>query len=204
MNMENNNSELHQLANQAQAFLFVEGGTLSVRKLTQLLHATPETTHQALVALAQSLQGSGLALVQTETEATLTTSEITSSAVLDSFEKELGREIGEAGLEALAIVLYLGPKTRADIDYIRGVNTSSTIRSLLSRGLIERIQNPSDSREYLYRPTGELLAHLGVTNVKDLPDYDKIIGELVARTDPRDIFEEHHGNTEPADTGKDA
>ena len=93
---------------------------------------------------------------------------------------EFLNEIGEAGLEVLAIVLYRGASTRAQIDYIRGVNTASTLRNLLSRGLLERAGNPEDAREYLYRPTVELLAHLGVRNNKELPSHEEIAAELGA------------------------
>ena len=105
---------------------------------------------------------------------------MTRALYCEHIEKELSREIGEAGLEVLAIVLYRGPSTRSQIDYIRGVNTSSTVRTLLARGLIERASNPNDSREYLYRPTTELLAHLGVSGVTDLPDCATISSELAA------------------------
>ena len=57
----------------------------------------------------------------------------TSQEIREAYRRELGREIGDAGLEVLSIVLYRGPSTRSEIDYIRGVNTSSTIRTLLSR-----------------------------------------------------------------------
>jgi len=80
----------------------------------------------------------------------------------------------------LAIVLYRGPSTRAQIDYIRGVNTSWTIRNLLTRGLLERTGNPEDGREYLYRPTVELLAHLGVRDYAELPNREEITAELKA------------------------
>jgi chromosome segregation and condensation protein ScpB len=52
------------------------------------------------------------------------------------------------------------------------------MRNLLSRGLVERVGNPLDGREYIYRPTTELLAHLGVGENKELPDFEKISAEL--------------------------
>ncbi|OGG57839.1 hypothetical protein A2853_00505 [Candidatus Kaiserbacteria bacterium RIFCSPHIGHO2_01_FULL_55_17] len=74
----------------------------------------------------------------------------------------------------------MGPSTRARVDYIRGVNSSSTLRNLLARGLLERAGNPEDAREYLYRPTVETLAHLGITKSGELPEYDTIVRELAA------------------------
>ena len=94
--------------------------------------------------------------------------------------EEYERDIGDAGLEVLAVLLYEGPSTRAMIDYIRGVNSSSTLRNLLLRGLVERSGNPEDGREYLYRPTTDLLAHLGSPTRESLPEYATISRELAA------------------------
>lgn len=94
--------------------------------------------------------------------------------------RETDRDIGDAGLEILGILLYRGPSTRSQIDYIRGVNSSSTLRNLLARGLVERAGNPEDAREFLYRPTVECMAHLGVRSKEELPEYATIAHELAA------------------------
>lgn len=170
----------NDLASLAQAYLFAEGGTLSLKRLSQLMDADATQVAAALDELGASLEGTGLSLVRSETEATLVVAARESDALRIQYEKELGREIGEAGLEVLAILLYRGPSTRAQIDYIRGVNTSSTMRTLLARGLAERAGNPSDSREYIYRPTVELLAHIGAQSMQDVPEYGTISNELKA------------------------
>jgi segregation and condensation protein B len=163
-----------------EAFLYAEGGSLSIKRLVQLTETNEASVHAALNELAQARTGSGLTIVQTDTEATLAVAPKESDALRSNYEKELGREIGDAGLEVLAIVLYRGPSTRAQIDYIRGVNTSSTIRTLLARGLLTRAGNPLDGREYIYTPTVELLAHIGAGKVQELPEYGTISNELKA------------------------
>lgn len=166
------------LAERAAAFLFAEGGELARKKLASLLRCEEAELREALKKVAGRLHGSGIGLIETETAVSLAVSPEASSVVQEALKRELDREIGDAGLEILSIVLYLGPSTRARIDYIRGVNSSSTIRNLLSRGLVERAPNPDDAREYLYRPTIDLLAHLGVENVVALPEYATIVAEL--------------------------
>ena len=109
-----------ELSSLAQAYLFAEGGTLSLKKLSQLLGCDHAQTIAALDDLAQSLDDSGLCIIRTDTEATLAAAPRESASLRAQYEKELGREVGEAGLEVLAIVLYRGPSTRASIDYIRG------------------------------------------------------------------------------------
>jgi segregation and condensation protein B len=183
---------------QIEALLFTEGGPLSRKKLATMLACDDSSLSQAIDALATSFEGRGLTLMRTETEVALAVSTDTRDLVASILAKEQDRSIGDAGLEILAILLYEGPSTRATIDYIRGVNSSSTIRTLVSRGLVERAGNPLDGREYLYRPTVELLAHLGVATASELPEFSEIARELTTfkETQKADVF---HGG-EPVAT----
>ncbi len=181
------------LASKIEALLFSEGGTLPRKKLAQVLNESEEAIAVAIIDLKQRKEGSALTIIETEREVTLAVSSDASPVVQAAFERELGREVGDAGLEVLSIILYRGPSTRAEIDYIRGVNTSSTVRLLTARGLIERALNPKDSREYLYRPTVELLAHLGVRQPTELPEYDKITGELAAFEESQKAIQNDRG-----------
>lgn len=191
---------INELSERTEAFLFQEGDSLPLAKLARLLECTKEELRAALDLLRERGAGRGIALVQTETEAVLAVSPSSAPAIRAAFEKELGREIGDAGLEVLAILLYRGSSTRAEIDYIRGVNTSWTIRMLVARKLLERTPNPKDGREYLYHPTSELLAHLGVTSVTELPEYATISRELAEFESTRERTEnEHPDNTENAE-----
>lgn len=192
---------LSRKAQEAEAFLFAEGGSLSRKRLSTLLGCESGDLEAILGELRLAYEGRGMTLVATETEVTLAVSAEAQGALEKAFERELGKEIGDAGLEVLAIILYRGAASRAQVDYIRGVNSSSTVRALLSRGLIERAANPQDSREYLYRPTTELLAYLGVADVKDLPEYATICGELAAFEQSQkanEPFKDEHGTEFPA------
>ena len=184
------------LASDIQGLLFAEGGPLTVKKLTSMLNCDAATLAQGFDALDQKLADSGLALVRTETEVALAVSQKSRDIVAEVLAKEQNRDIGDAGLEILGVLLYEGPSTRATIDYIRGVNSSSTLRTLLSRGLVERTGNPEDGREYLYRPTVELMAHLGVSKGQELPDYATIAVELSDFKKSNQVFEKPSGVAE--------
>ena len=93
-------------------------------------------------------------------------------------KEELSKDLGKAGMETLAIVLYLGPVSRSRIDYIRGVHSHFILRNLLVRGLVEKIPHPEDKRAFLYRPTIDLLRHLGIARAEDLPDYNTVREEV--------------------------
>jgi segregation and condensation protein B len=86
-------------------------------------------------------------------------------------------ELSKAALEALTIIAYRHPILRSEIDYIRGVNSSFTIRNLIARGLVERIP-VSVGRGYRYQPTIEFMKFLGISSVHELPEYDTVQKEL--------------------------
>ncbi len=184
---------METLALQAHALLFAEGGALTFKNLAKTLGCEERDLKIALDSLADRLEGSGLVLVRSETEAVLAIAAGAKETVLKKATEEYERDIGDAGLEVLAILLYGGPSTRATIDYIRGVNSSSSIRNLLIRGLVERSGNPEDGREFIYRPTTDLLANLGVAEKTKLPEYGTISAELAAFK----LNEHESGDTAP-------
>lgn len=168
-----------ELAAKLEALLFFRGETVSISELARLL-AVDEA---ACAAAAQELQG-GLAgrgirlMIGSSGDLTLVTAP-EMSEIIDTIRKEeLSRDISRAAAETLAIILYRGPLTRSEIDFIRGVNSTFILRNLQIRGLIEKTTNPSDERSFLYKPSADLLAHMGITGLTDLPEFDKVKREL--------------------------
>ena len=163
-----------------EAVLFWKAEPVSLKKLASLLEVDLPEIENGLKDLENSLQGRGLTLVQTDGEVMLGTAKELSALVSQLAKEELSRDLGKAGLETLSIVLYQGPIARADIDYIRGVNSQFILRNLLIRGLVERVDNPKDSRSYLYKTTLELLSHLGLSKITDLPEYEAVRNDIQA------------------------
>lgn len=162
------------LSAKIEAILFWKAEPISVKKLASLLDEKVEAVQIGLVELEKSLQGRGVTLVQTDEDVMLGTAKDLSPLIEKLTKDELTRDLGKAGLETLSIILYQGPISRADIDYIRGVNSQFILRALLIRGLVERIDNPADARSYLYKTTLDLLAHLGVSKLQELPEYEAV------------------------------
>ncbi len=165
---------------QIEAILFRQAEPMSQAELARVLGRSRAEVLEALAKLQHTLssQNRGVILVQKDDELALGTHP-DASALLEKLAKEaLSRDLGKASLETLTTVLYRGPISRADLDYIRGVNSSFILRHLMIRGLVERVPNPADARSFLYRPTFELLQHLGLSQVSDLPDYDKLKEKL--------------------------
>ena len=161
-----------------EAILFFKSEPLLVAKLAEMASTKEELVREGLEQLAQNLTGRGVTLIFKDDSVMLGTAPEASVLIEKMIKEELSRELGKAGLETLAIVLYEGPVSRAEIDYIRGVNSSFILRHMLVRGLVERVNKPGDARAFLYRPSFDLLRHLGVAKIEDLPDFAIVKQEL--------------------------
>jgi len=135
---------------------------------------------QALAAIRDRTGKGGVVLVDDGKMVELRAAPEAAELIEKVRKEEYSREIGKAGLEALAAIIYRGPVSRSDIDFIRGVNSSQTLRTLLMRGLVRKIPNPRDERSFLYEATTELLAQMGATHSRDLPEYDIVKEKLNA------------------------
>ena len=168
-----------------EAILFFRGEPVSRKRLQEILSASAKASdgqgklgqaeiNEAVEKLKENLAGRGIVLQEKENELALGTAPEFSSLILHLQKKELNKELSRASLETLSILLYKGGASRADIDYIRGVNSSFILRALSVRGLVERIIDPEDNRRYLYKPTFELLSFMGIKNLEELPEWPEV------------------------------
>lgn len=158
-----------------EALLFVYGDALDFKKIAKTLKKLEEEIKEAAKALGEELQNEnrGLFLVQDKEKIQLTTKPEFAKLLESVIKEELHENLTPAALETLSIVAYAGPMTRAELEYIRGVNSSFTLRNLLIRGLIERSPDPKRGNVFLYNPSFDLLKHLGAAKQEDLPEYEK-------------------------------
>lgn len=143
-------------------------------ELAKIFSVSVDDVREAIKALHAAAEGRGVVVVDDGKSVELRASPLSAEHIERVRKEEYSRDIGKAGLEALAAVLYRGPLTRAEIDFIRGVNSSQTLRTLTMRGLLRKVTNPKDERSYLYEPTTELLAQLGVADANGLPEYREV------------------------------
>ncbi len=170
---------MNDIEKQLEAVLFVRGEPLARGELLKLLGIDVGVLDHALESLAARLVG-GIRLINDGREVELRTAPEAAPLIEMMQKEELSRDIGKAGLETLAILLYKGPSTRSEIDYVRGVNSSHILRVLAMRGLVRRVEHPKDDRSYLYEPTTELLASLGKEKREDLPEFENLMNEIGA------------------------
>lgn len=162
------------LEQKIEAILFFKGEPISRKKLSEILKVGQIEINENIEKLKENLKERGIALIENQNEITLGTAPELSKLIEDLQKEELNKELSKASLETLSIALYKNGATRAEIDYIRGVNSSFTLRALSVRGLIEKTTDPKDNRRYIYKPSFELLSFMGVKSIEELPEYQEV------------------------------
>ena len=166
------------LESKIEAILFYKVEAVTVSQLVKWLGVSTEEIESGLNKLGDNLTERGVRLIRQGEEVMLGTASEASTLIEQLTKEELSRDLGRAALETLTLIAYEGPLSRAEIDYVRGVNSSFILRHLLVRGLIEREIDKKDSRRFIYRPTLELLRHLGLEKIENLSEYEEVKKQL--------------------------
>jgi segregation and condensation protein B len=165
---------MSELEAKIEALLFVYGEPLAFKRLAEILGITPAEAEEVVKSLGEKLKNeSGLKIIFEGGRVQLVTKPEYGSLVEKLVREETREELSPASLETLAIVSYLGPVARSTIEYIRGVNSSFILRSLLIRGLVERMSDSKRTNVYLYKPSFDLLKFFGIGAVEELPEFGK-------------------------------
>ncbi len=176
--MEKNNSKI---IGAIESILFVYGEPMNAKKIAKILNRKNKQkikeseVKEILEKLSQkySAEDEGLTLIISGDNVQLTTKPEFSSILEEFIKDEFKEQLTPASLETLALISYLGPLSRMQIDYYRGVNSSFILRNLLIRGLVERFSDSQKSLGYLYKPSMDLLKYLGISRIEELPEYEK-------------------------------
>lgn len=173
-----------QLSGAIEAMLFVTDEPVGVIELADMLEADPKLVERALVDLREKLEREqrGIQLREVAGGWRL----YTHPAYHDLVEKYVlswdTRKLSQAAMETLAIVAYLQPCTRAGVASVRGVNSDSSISSLVEKGLIrEAGQADAPGNPTLYATTRGFLEKFGLRSVRDLPDLDEFAPDDATR-----------------------
>lgn len=167
--------EAEKLKSIIESVLFVSGEPLKIGKIAKIVGVKKPEVENALMLLSgEYAAGRGLVLVRKEDEVQLCSDPKNAEYVSALAKSDVSEGLSQAALETLSVIAYRGPVTRAGVEAIRGVNSSFTIRALLMRGLLERVENPQDTRSYLYKISFEFLKKIGTDAVEKLPDWEKL------------------------------
>lgn len=186
------NQKSNNVSEKMEAILFASGEPVKISKLAQFLKISRKLCQEELEKIADfyDKNNRGLGLLFKSEQAQMVSAPVCGKEVSEFLNKELNEGLSRAALEVLSVIAYRGPISRADIEYIRGVNCSFTLRNLAMRGLIDRSENPNDSRAYLYEISFDLLKNLGLSKINELPDYEDLSRKMPEQEKKEEGIEE--------------
>ncbi|MES1239931.1 MAG: SMC-Scp complex subunit ScpB, partial [Chloroflexota bacterium] len=163
-----------------EALLFVAERPLSRREIGSLAGVDQATVDERLGDLEVSLRGRGLRLLSVGDRVELVTAPEAGALVARHVGADAVR-LSPASLEALAIVAYRQPVTKAAVERIRGVDSDYTMRSLLHRRLITELgRSNAPGRPILYGTAFEFLERFGLESLDDLPALEADVAARLA------------------------
>lgn len=148
---------------------------MAVSQLADLIKAEKKEVAAAADELLEYYNNNqtGVRLIKDGNKFQMVSAPENSQAVAEFIKDETTGELTRPSLEALTIIAYRGPVSKIDLDRIRGVNCALILRNLLLRGLIEGKHDKKKNETY-YTVTFDFIRFLGLSQVKDLPDYDRL------------------------------
>lgn len=173
-----------QLAGAVEAMLFVTDEPVGVLTMADMLEVDPAAVEVTLVALRDKLAAEerGVQLREVAGGWRL----FTHPAYHELIEKYViswdTRKLSQAALETLAVVAYSQPVTRGQVAAVRGVNSDSSINSLVEKGLLREAGTAdAPGNPVLYATTRAFLEKFGLRSTADLPDLDQFAPDDAAR-----------------------
>ena len=157
-----------------EALLFASEKPLSVEEIKHAFdeNVSVEDIQSSLAVLKQDYESQerGFHLTQTAGGFQIVTHPRFAAYLKKFYQAREKKRLSQAALETLSVVAYKQPVTRADIEFIRGVNVDGAIRSLMEKDLI-RMTGRKDvpGRPILYGTTRDFLERFGINSLKELP-----------------------------------
>lgn len=160
-----------------EAILFAAGECVEVSRLAAALETDEKDIEAAVNALADELSYNrrGIRILRLEKGYQMVSSGEMADYVTKTLETRKPPRLSASQLEALTIVAYYQPATKAMIEQIRGVDSSYSVSALLNKKLIEeagRLNVPG--RPVLYRTTPDFLRTFGISSLEELPPIEKV------------------------------
>lgn len=160
-----------------EAILFAAGERVEVARLAATLQVDPSDITQATDALADQLafDRRGIRILRLDKGYQMVSSGEMADYITQTLETRKPPKLSSSQLEALTIVAYYQPATKAMVEQIRGVDSSYSVSALLNKKLIMeagRLNVPG--RPILYRTTPDFLRTFGISSLEELPPIEKV------------------------------
>lgn len=175
-----------------EALLFVAGDEgLTLNELGHMVNLPTATTYDCLVQMKQEYQDDNrraVTILEVGESFILSTKKEFASLLKYYAQSSINQNLSQAALETLSIVAYKQPITRAEIEELRGVQSSGSVQKLVARRLIEekgRVEGPG--RAILYGTTPYFFDYFGLKSIDELPAVTQL-EEMSEKEIPNDLF----------------
>ena len=163
---------IEQAVKSAEAIIFAGGDGVSPRSLTEILEIDEKRLKYIIETLKEkyNVPSSGVKLVANEENICLVTDEDVADIVKSALSIKKSAPLSAAAMETLAIIAYNQPVSRAFIEQVRGIESTSSVQTLITKGLVEeagRLDIPGHPLSY--RTTGVFLRSFGLDSLSQLP-----------------------------------
>lgn len=195
--------EQEELQRAIEAILFAAGERIEISRLASVLETDPKDIEKAADALADELSFNrrGIRILKLEKGYQMVSSGEMADFITAALETRKPPKLSSSQLEALTIIAYYQPATKAMVEQIRGVDSSYSIGALLNKKLIEdagRLNVPG--RPILYRTTPNFLRTFGLSSLEELPEIEKVsLGEPVTPDEEQQSIPEVTGEPQIAE-----
>ena len=179
-----------ELQRAIEAILFAAGERVEIAQLVGVLEADEKAVIAATDALADELAYNrrGIRIIRLEKGYQMVSSGEMADYITAALETRKPPKLSASQLEALTIIAYYQPATKAMVEQLRGVDSSYSIGALLNKKLIEdagRLNVPG--RPIQYRTTPNFLRTFGLNSLEELPPIEKVnLGEPEVTQEPVD------------------
>ena len=186
--------EMSELQRAIEAILFAAGEPVELQRLSAVLEQDEKDIKKAVEALADELAFNrrGIRVIRLEKAYQMVSSGEMADYITKALETRKPPKLSASQLEALTIIAYYQPATKAMVEQIRGVDSSYSIGALLNKKLIEdagRLNVPG--RPIQYRTTPDFLRVFGLNSLEELPEIDKVeLGEPIIPDEPAEVTEQ--------------
>ena len=169
--------DLEQLQRAIEAILFAAGERIEISRLAFALEADEAEIIAAADALANQLsfERRGIRVIKLDSGYQMVSSGEMADYITKALETRKPPKLSASQLEALTIIAYYQPATKAMVEQIRGVDSSYSVAALMNKKLIEeagRLNVPG--RPIQYRTTPDFLRTFGLSSLEELPPIEKV------------------------------
>ena len=171
------------LAERVEAMLLIVDEPIALVALAAAVHAPVPAVRQTLETLVDDYDGRGsgprrgFELREVGGGWRLYVREDHDDLIAEYIGGQAPARLSQAALETLAVIAYKQPVTRGQVASIRAVNVDSVVRTLLARGLITELFADSETGAINYGTTDELLGHLGINSIDELPPISPLLDD---------------------------